>query len=623
MHILKSQTHLGHLSVKEPGGRYRVDLLDADSGKVKQQYESTNYVTKQHDAFTRWLHGFVAGYRHGFLFSDSWQTYSPWDSSAATAAGMRRPAWSPFTAPAVHDTDIIATNFAGAEDTDDTWMRGSVSAWASKYKCSVPAAGSRGQINEAESTMSSNFRTLTWVWDWTTQQGNGTFQSLHMGGAYGPLTDSTSAAYSVAFGETGFCLPRPPAALGGQANALAVDPDNNDVYVVSFNATVGSTPYVYKYTAAQIADTTYQDALLRYRSIAEPASVCAVPSTPWSSSTSAGSSSHYYICWTGFIKLPSAGDFIIVSIGNNRAVRTTRFTTAGTLVYSNTSTGLAAPTLTANTTNESDAVYLGGKIYAVFTDNNSYARDTIATNPSVTNIFRFDPATGDYEASIPVPTGMALTGRIGTDGTNLWVSTDQGIQVLSTAGAHVSPYNIGLPWLERATGLDQTGRMSDTLIAPMSTNDVFYRGTPNGYLYHGSRMGRHGFAWGNDMENSSTAYPSPYTRTEVADLFFASTGNVMVFSNSRENAPSPLWYDGQLYLIGPRDRDIASTFPTGASTEHHRTIATVNGWNMFSRALLDTPVTKQNTQNMKITYELTLPDQWWQVVPNGDPMLNA
>jgi hypothetical protein len=138
-------------------GRVTVDLIDADSGRVVQREESDNFLSAQSLKVARWWQRIM------------WGMYNPIYTPDAVG---NRPHEMPWF-PAHH---LAYWNDASAEDpTNEDRITKELVGWASRHPVGSPS-GKRGVVNVSESAVTD--AAAKWVFDWTTSQGNGTFQSV-------------------------------------------------------------------------------------------------------------------------------------------------------------------------------------------------------------------------------------------------------------------------------------------------------------------------------------------------------------------------------------------------------------------------------------------------------------
>lgn len=138
-------------------GLVTVDLVDADSGRVVQREQAENFLSVQSLKVAKWWQRMM------------WGVYNP--VYTADAAG-NKPQEMPWF-PAQH---LAYWNDASAEDAANEDRIGKeLVGWASRHPVGSPS-GKRGVVNVSESVVTD--AAAKWVFDWTTSQGNGTFQSV-------------------------------------------------------------------------------------------------------------------------------------------------------------------------------------------------------------------------------------------------------------------------------------------------------------------------------------------------------------------------------------------------------------------------------------------------------------
>ena len=141
-------------------GRVRVLLLDARTGKVVQEAEGSNFLSRAlTERILRVAQRYAFAHQHPVQFDDcAWTNFT----HNADAAGFFQ--W------------MVLTNSAMAESpTTEREVPGLVVGYANR-QTHTDADLRRGHINRAESTHSPN-RTR-WTFDWPTDRGNGTIQSV-------------------------------------------------------------------------------------------------------------------------------------------------------------------------------------------------------------------------------------------------------------------------------------------------------------------------------------------------------------------------------------------------------------------------------------------------------------
>jgi len=138
-------------------GHVIVDLIDADSGRVVQREESENFLSLQSLKVAKWWQRMM------------WGIYNPVYTMDAVGNRPQEMPWFPANHLAYWN-DASAEN-AATEDRVSKELVG----WASRHPVGSPS-GKRGVVNVSESVVTD--AAAKWVFDWTTSQGNGTFQSV-------------------------------------------------------------------------------------------------------------------------------------------------------------------------------------------------------------------------------------------------------------------------------------------------------------------------------------------------------------------------------------------------------------------------------------------------------------
>jgi hypothetical protein len=138
-------------------GIVTVELSDAETGRIAYRETAENFVSNQSKAVARWFQRFM------------WGMFCPVETK--NAAGYR-PSEMPWF-PADH---IAYWNDATAENAaTEVNVQKELVGWASRNPIGSNS-GKRGVVNISESEFTDSY--AKWVWDWTTAQGNGTFQSV-------------------------------------------------------------------------------------------------------------------------------------------------------------------------------------------------------------------------------------------------------------------------------------------------------------------------------------------------------------------------------------------------------------------------------------------------------------
>lgn len=574
-------------TITRPKGRYTIEIFDADTGDLEDVRTVDNYISPVYEQHIAGLQYIPPWMRMG-LPNNSAVLYSNVSQvsniNPFTAQGGAR-LWNPYAVPAVPFDSLIITDDPTAEDTDETWLCGRVVAWANRFKRTVPASGQEGLINESECALSNNGLTHKTVWDFTTQQGNGTFQTLGIGSVLsmsGNWNGRGEQAFWTAAGPRSILMGSRAPRWGSSApyginsniwiegtTAYWAGPDSDSA---SANVIIYSSPIADIMAApAHATDPFTLDAS------GTPTTVCDSGLNFGNNSTSLPAC-NTSLATIALTRLGPTGDFVMAYQGGSGSSVTTtirRFTAAGALVYS----VAPLPSTTAPVRNPG-LIYDGANLYFA-----GWAGEAVRR----TNVYRLDPATGAVSATIPVPGGIEISSStygagMAFDGTDLILSTDIGFVKMSTAGALVAPYCYGQPLSPASSG---------TAVTPWATGSSYWKSagrqdtgvvTPVILLPENVSTGTLGAnlnASGVLGEINNTA------RTGAAAGSLAMT--------------SMLFYAGKLWIYcGLAVNSELDANGTGA-------LIAVTGANMLSRAVLDSPVAKTTSQNMKITYELTWP----------------
>lgn len=140
-----------------PQGYVTVDLIDADSGRVVQREEGENFLTTLSTDHAKWWQRQMWGRYNPVEIADVFGFYP---SNARTFPAEQLGYWNDATAESPSTETRVETPLVG---------------WASRHPVGSPS-GTRGVVNITESAWTE--AQAKWVFDWTTSQGNGTFQSV-------------------------------------------------------------------------------------------------------------------------------------------------------------------------------------------------------------------------------------------------------------------------------------------------------------------------------------------------------------------------------------------------------------------------------------------------------------
>ena len=436
--------------IGRPTGAYRVELLDRHTGKTTERIESSNYISTMMLDYLRWRQArdWHRGNRIAHLGGASHSF--PTDVHPMNLfAGRHLP------------VDFIAGLTSSiAEDTSSTWLTGKTTAFASRWKTTIPAGGPRGQINEAQSEMTIDGSKT--VYDFNEDQGNGTIASL----AICRLSNvgSNIAPPALRIGDTerwfGFNSTELHANYrkvchadydGEAIRAWTHTPAQTCTVDVSGVPTVNGVKDLSGITTSDIT----RDATLASLSFA-------------SNTSSYGPTKIYYVTRPQWIK---EGLNTYLAFSDYRG-----YLNLGSWVTSTGAKNWAVTVDTGGSTTSNhgaaDLCWLGGKLYVVGrTSNRAKSVDW--------TIYRIDPTTGATEITIPLGTDangdpVVSEASICTDGTDLFVGTSQGVAKYDVSGGSFVEwygYLTNTTWNE--TGLTPWNTQA-------SYQDVIYTGTGRG-----------------------------------------------------------------------------------------------------------------------------------------------
>jgi hypothetical protein len=614
---------------KRPTGRYTIDLINARSGRIADRIEKDNYVTELWELY-QIAHQYGNPYLVAGVADDS--TYYDGESLYLTNGGpFANRVFNPGSAPTLPFDSLLCTDWDSPEDPAVHWGRGRISAWATRWKSTVDASGLRGQVNEAESIFSNDGLTHKTVWDWTTSQGNGSFQSVMLGGAFEFGNPAVQGMWTGVGPET--------IAYGDHASTFLQVQSNlwiegaTTYFIASNSNATNATLNIFSMATADIFAATprFNEPWVRNGVPNTVTSVCSTGlSLSVAATTTTTNASPFQRCTMGLVKLSAGGDFCIVWIGTNGDSATSangrrmwfrRITPAGVQVVANVQfgdtasqnmyrAGASSTTLTSFPAASISATFDGTFLYAHAGCNANFGAGVKE------KIYRVNVADGTLSTTIAYPAGYesCTDGGITLYDGDILVSTLKDIIRIDTGGTLVAPYSYGSIALGHY-GFSSDQIKTETAIAPWNTNVGFYRGLRG----QGTILeGRYDFTGRSSpttivFNAQQTAYRTMgASPTTVAGL------SVGILGDTRENAAlargTMVVYDGELWvqIIG----DPSSTAKPLQRTDiwsasvNPAFLMKVTGANIFSRARLDSPATKSSAQNMKISYEITFPDPY-------------
>lgn len=599
-----------------PVGAWSVQIRNERTGRIAEEFEQENYITELWEKFAL-SSQFGNYYLSTAGASDGTNVYNGSQLYTSAGAPFRNRMYGPGVGIPIPMDSVICTDWDSPEDPGVHWGRGRVTAWATRWKSTVNASGLRGIVNEAECLFTNNGLTHKTVWDWTTSQGNGTFQTVMLGGV-------------VVFGNPAvqgmFCNVGPESIVFWNANYPNVRIYSN-IWIEGTTAywigaqtnSATSNLRIFSMAVSDLFEATRKtiEPWVRDASAATVTDVCATGlALGGDPTTTATSASPYRRASMGLIKL-GAGDFCITWIGTNGVTATSangrrlwfrRISTAGTQVVANVQFGDTASNnayFSGSTATTIDLSMPAASVSATYDGTFMYAHigcGRLYGTGMKDKIYRVNVADGTLSTTINYPTDYTscTEGGICLHDGDLLVSTRQGIIRLDTGGVPVYPYNYGSivsgDWGNNIVGPFYND--TETALAPWATTADLYQGD----------RGQYGVTSRLESFGRAAASLTPMGNNTIG----ASTGGSTIQAVQKAQARGTLVaYGDDLYVTHwgtddstgkPQDRAVSSGNPG--------LLWRVNGANMLSRVRLSSPATKGSAQTMKISYEITFPSPY-------------
>jgi hypothetical protein len=580
-----------------PTGRYIIELRDERTGKVQEVVKS-NYISPVWANFAKWWQVLLPSFANRMVHNSQISA----GNTAWTGAGgpfVNRSLY-PFWQRPFPWQCVVLTDDTSPENSAEHWMKGTPTGWASMWKsASVPASGKRGQINEAECTISGNAQVQKKVWDWTTQQANGTYQTVGIGNIVHPNTLGDALACGT--GPYGIVCP----SLSELQAAIAAGPVGNStnfiniadimitsgkVFATVYAGTSGTNQNTSRTLVADVPGGFYSTDLdgsgvhLDLSGLTWTDITTGMAS--WTETNSTNAAIRYF-GWRREIWYDTTDNDIVwteiwgASFANGRVGRNDLTTKAAVW---NRTWNTDYSRANAVSTNYTGVVKIGSFVYM------SIPSTTASGGPSGEiwnqNIYRVNWSDGLGLTLIPMPAGFVTEGGLTTDGTDLIVWTSRGIVRMTTAGVITENYGYPLQW---ATAVGEYS---------LSPWDAGAGSTFQQQLFKGDQHGGTPSPFGvtNLLQNTER------TLQQVIHIpYWQNQGGLITFNTNNVNSRHLRFGNGRLWIAQSADN-------AGAGYPNRYIMAGVTGANCFSRALLDAPVTKTSSQTMKVSYELTFPD---------------
>lgn len=623
--IPTNSEHVNAVPHGQPIGRFTVQVCDGESGKVKRTYESDNYVAPMHYSQAKHLQTQLV--QNG-VFPTTPGT-NPIDEAVDAQQGY---AAEGTPTPGITPSMVVCTDWDTAEDTTEDWGKGNITAFAPFIKVTALSTGRKGLINETESSMAANGSTVTYVWDWSTTQGNGTFQSIMLSNV-GVYSDTNAALYCGA-GEHGRYFPWSGGASGDIINRVEYCSDDTTIYAVGAGDDDGLN-YLrwidcttdFGGGGGSTADASGRWYLMGGMSGTDWPSWTQA-ATNWMTTSSSGSTSTYF-AGPGWDCCHDGTNIYFVRHGNSGTLGVHAYNLGtGTALYDNTATGWTPVTNGTSWTRHCMGVTIvSTKLYAIYMDSN-----TATDFSDRQRIARLDATTGAFEAWVDLSSVLEateyLTGNIESDGTDLIVETTQGIKKFTVGGAYVANSAIGAPrfiypWVTGQLDGQATNNLAhwqEQGVAPDSTG-VYWQLGPYRTGSNGVHSSRQGPFVHSDFKFVNVAISYRYWEANQRNWLvapFARVSSTNMSSSWTSKQQKLFRHDGKLWL-GDRIASTHTVQNTWGTATSGFACYSVDGFNMFSRARLDSPVTKSSSETMKITYQIVLPADPLNEITHRDP----
>lgn len=560
-----------------PKGHVKVQLMN-ERGRVVDQEEQDNYIGP---VWKRYALSRMRLPWTGFGYN---LTY------AGTFTGTAVPETWPFgraTAPRLPITAIGCWNDSSAEDSTNghtLYLPSSATgmvAWATRWPFGS-ATGARGTVNLTDSLQDED--TVRHVFDWTTSQGNGTFQSVGWFDPGGPgiqaqyagishrgrLISNTFTPSSFITGATGLY------SGGGYYNAS----NGKWLFMVRRQATSGAMRVV-----SLDFTNMMQDSLAGILGVSPTQTAVTLTNesqefTPTSVITSTSN-------MASVIGIDGSSNYVFTYLSN----------TGGAWRWG------IIPAAGANTSYAHPNGSTSGKISGVVIGTTAYLSEGVGTAGTST-IYTMTTTTGASIGSFTIDANVtALCTLMGittprihdmcTDGTSLYVIYGNSNSAAPSKWLCVRLNTSGV--LQEIIGslpkYMSSNPLTETASAP-------YSGT---YVYPSSSWGYMSeYLLSADGNTASSTVEDILTGNSVSnDASVFSTGDAVTGSPSFQQIS---YADGALYFVYN-----GATSPNGQNATQFTYGTARIGYNLGSRVRLASARTKLNTQTMKITYDITIP----------------
>ncbi len=564
-------------TIERAHGRYELELFDAETGELQERHVADNYVSPAQARAVRWWQGAMFHNKLRVVGNGkAGQGYGP--SSVGISADLNPGAAGYFdeellAPPVMGEEALVAAQSNLAEAPTSEWGTGRTTAYATRWRTTVPASGKRGQINESQSGPTND--TIKLVWDFNETQGVGPIGSLMLG-----RVDINGNLVLPRIGYEDRITDTPPQLVDRWIDLVASSCDANYHYAIASNGGSTSSPSDFTVALFRIprAGGTDQGT---YQDLPAPEKVTDLAFVQVSTSSGAGTETTLKV--NSYVAVvPVGADYVMAWPGDDGSLYAQRFTSAGTPVWASVAT-IIPETNSSNTSTFAFLVNIGTHVYAA-----TWKKDPVGTAPEqgpYSQVHRLDAATGLNPATISIGQTCAIRGLCNLDSGNLgiWIDgdVDDGLWRYDVGG---SPLDF--------LGNPSPSNYTETLETPWPNNQVMYRYDLWNHRDNNLTV-RHNLNEGYRSRGGTGALGWFSTRTAIFLFADANTQH-------------------RLHMGCLRGRN-SSTGESFSSVER------LGGSNIFSRTALGSIVNKSSSQTAKITYTLTLPSSWRDQAPHGIP----
>lgn len=553
--ILGEALSAGQLTTK---GHVAIELFDPATGRTIERHEADNYVnTVQLDEFAKAIQKLV--WTYGYAGGSSTVTPNPYTGR------------DPRLMPTVRADTIAMWTDATAENTSDVYPFGEVIAWAHRWAQGSPSTR-QGIVSPTLCTLSAS--AVKWVWEWGTPNGNGTFQSVGWRrlGALGntgdvvvrdqPLFSRRPSSATGFTGDPSFSATMTDAVTNGaqfSLDPIYYDSGSGKLYFLVLSAAgrkLCSTPVTIDgngdYTLGAVTDE----------------SAAAFAAGLGGDNISATTR---HIC--GITRLGASGDWIGVGgTGVSNAARrptVRRVTNAGSISY----------------TNANAAAYPGEGVLVDVTYDGTNLWAT-GLSGSAFFVHRIDPATGTISATITaVGNAPAYFPAWSASNPPAGIEWDASLSCL---------------WITTGAGyimnIDTSGNWLGVLLGTNNLNFPTSPATLSGFYTGLTTLGAG--SMDTDPFTSVWAGSTPYNQADAQTWTSGETSVSATMAGAGRGKLTRM--DGDIFLSPVPSNQIDSSGFAKLAMQAFTQLP-----NFATRSLLGAPVTKTNTQGMRLAYTMT------------------